>query len=177
MNCSHLMAIDPGKSGGIAVYDSTGAIRTFSMPPSFEMTRDLVREELHLAQAAKKLLVACIEVPPRFVRGNDKSTAARISVLFENYGFLRGLLYGMGINAQPIQPREWQKQYADRDGMEYAHWKRRLKEIAVATYPGRRVTLGTSDALLILDYMLRARGIKKPGSVIRLRGEEQTVLI
>jgi hypothetical protein len=136
------IAIDPGKSGGIACRDTDGTVHAVPMPDTVadldRLLRVLVCPET----------VCFIEDLPMY-RGkmNLRSTA----VLFRNFGRIEGVLASLKCRVEYLKPDWWQK--ALRLGKSADHgerWKAHLKERAQALFPRVEVTLKTADALLIL---------------------------
>lgn len=166
MTPCHCIAIDPGKSGGLALWSPDAGARAMKIPEIPDI-RSLVITEYKRAKAAGLKLSICIEEPPRYYARapGHEAPLSRISLLFENYGMLRGLMYGIGVSSYTIRPQDWQKLFAKRDKMPYSNWKRLLKDIAQREFPDLGVTLHTADALLMLSHMLRAKGIKNPRPV------------
>ena len=138
-----LLAIDPGKGGGIAYEDTDGSVHALPMP---DTVADM---ELLLRTLVCSETVCFIEDLPMY-RGkmNLRSTA----VLFRNFGRLEGVLASLKCRVEYLKPDWWQKQL--RLGKSADHgdrWKAHLKEHAQALFPKVDVTLKTADALLILE--------------------------
>lgn len=73
------------------------------------------------------------------------------------YGFLTGVLQERGVRVELVLPRTWQKRFnlgTVSACASPADWKRKLCAEAQRRYPALKVTLGTADALLILDHGL-----------------------
>jgi hypothetical protein len=138
-----LLAIDPGKSGGIAYTDTDGSVHAVPMP-------DTVADLARLLQTLVCAETTCfIEDLPMY-RGkmNLRSTA----VLFRNFGQVEGVLASLKCRVEYLKPDWWQKVL--RLGMSADHgdrWKTHLKGRAQALFPRVDVTLKTADALLILE--------------------------
>jgi hypothetical protein len=76
----------------------------------------------------------------------------------EGYGFLRGLLRGLGCVPRVVAPCRWQRPLGlgrAKDFPSDRAWKNALKAEAQRRFPHLRVTLKTADALLILDFASR----------------------
>lgn len=173
-----LVAIDSGKSGALARYYPTSGIAWYYMPDAPGLHKMLLgwKEQ---AKRSGRPMVVCVEEPPRYYKrapGKEPATS-RISLLFENYGFLRGLLYGLGISHHTVRPQDWQKCFAKRNGAAYADWKRMLRDVAQSIFPQIDVTIRAADALLMLEYMMRLRGVRTKNPETKLGpGVEQTQL-
>lgn len=170
----NLIAIDPGVGGGIAC-TIDGHIQAWRMP---ETQTDL----LMLIRGINKDVSACyIEDIPKYV-GNAVPSSA-IGVMFENFGYTKGVLQTLGIRTIAVIPRTWQKPFglgrkdtlrapkestAEERATIRKHneqakrdWKNKLKAEAQRRFPQLTVTLNTCDALLILDYGKQAEGYRE----------------
>ncbi len=146
---SGLLAIDPGKSGGIAYIDSDHTVHALPMP---DTARDLYRALEILARGPS---ICFLEEIPMF-RGkmNYRSTA----VLFRNLGQIEGVLSGLGSRIEYLKPQYWQRVLMLGESATYGkRWKTHLKAQAQALFPQLQVTLKTADALLILEAGLRTK--------------------
>jgi hypothetical protein len=144
-----LLAIDPGKSGGIAYMDSDHTVHALPMP---DTARDLYRALEILARGPS---ICFLEEIPMF-RGkmNYRSTA----VLFRNLGQIEGVLSGLGSRIEYFKPQYWQRVLMLGESATYGkRWKTHLKAQAQALFPQLQVTLKTADALLILEAGLRTK--------------------
>ena len=142
-----IIAIDPGKSGGIAILDADG-LTTHSMPDG---PSDIVR----FLRAAKKADAGVwIEEIPKFAGRNIPSSTT--AVLFENYGLIVGAALALGYSLHRVPPKVWQEPLGlgGRKSCDtQAEWKRKLRNKAAELFPDQDVTLGNADALLILHYV------------------------
>lgn len=140
------IAIDPGKSGGVA-YTSAGRLCGIKMPDSPATVVNLLRQ----LRATNDTLV--IEQLPKFVgKAIPSSTTA---VLFENFGITIGAAIALGYRLERVDPHAWQKGLGIGTGRQCKNkgeWKRKLKSKAEELFPGTEVTLATADAMLIWDY-------------------------
>lgn len=142
-----ILGIDPGKSGGLC-WGVAGCLSpaTAHMPESETDLRDLIRD----IDNGERPVVAWLEDLPKFVgKAIPSSTTA---VLFRNDGILRGLLLERGIQLREVGPRKWQSAVGMSGGgasESKTQWKNRLKALAQRLYPKTKITLSTSDAVLI----------------------------
>lgn len=138
-----VIAIDPGKSGGIAYTDTDGSVHAVPMP---ETVADLDRLLRTLVCGNTTCFVE--ELPMYRGKMNLRSTA----VLFRNFGQIEGGLAALRCRVQHMKPLYWQGLL--RLGASADHgdrWKAHLKGRAQALFPLLDVTLKTADALLILE--------------------------
>ncbi len=144
------IAIDPGQSGGIAWAETPGRPACIPMPDTLHDIVEVIARISGPALCAPKGVTAYIEQVPKFVRAIPGSAVA---VMFRNYGILLGACAALGLRIVEIPPQKWQKALGlgTSAGMTRTQWKNKLKGKAQALSPGTRVTLATSDALLILQ--------------------------
>jgi hypothetical protein len=138
-----LLAIDPGKSGGIAYTDTDGSVHAVPMPDTVSDVERLLR------------MLVCVEtvcfieeIPMYLGKMNLRSTA----VLLRNFGQIEGVLAALKCRIEYLKPDRWQK--ALRLGKSVDHgdrWKAHLKGRAQALFPRVDVTLKAAAALLILE--------------------------
>ena len=138
-----LLAIDPGKSGGIAYVDPDGSVHAVPMP---ETVSDVDRLRRTLVCVDTTCFVE--EIPMYRGKMNLRATA----VLFLNFGQIEGVLASLRCRVEYLKPDWWQKQ--QRLGKSADHgdrWKAHLKGRAQALYPCVDVTLKTADTRLTLE--------------------------
>ena len=150
-----IVAIDPGKTGGIAAWPegSTFPI-AFGMP---ETDGDLIAELRALKSASSVEPVAFLEQVTGF-RPGRRQPGSHMFTFGDNYGFLRATVQTLGFRLELVRPQLWQKALClgTSTGLEPRAWKNKLKTKAQQLYPNLEVTLKTADALLILDFARRA---------------------
>lgn len=141
-----------------------GRVNHAKMPETQESILSHIQSFATYARGHGSDPIAVIEKPPMFC-GKD-TPSSRIAVLFDNFGFIKGVLMALQIPTDEVGPKEWQASYAERPRtMKYSQWKSLLCSIAKEKFPNEKVTLKTSDAMLMLHWKLRLRGIKNPGGV------------
>lgn len=153
-----LIAVDPGKSGGIAIWPEGAHFPTaFAMP---ETDGDLVLELRTLKDASTAEPVAFIEQVTGF-RPGRKQPGSHMFTFGENYGFIRAVLQTLGFRIELVRPQQWQRALAlgTSSGLEPRDWKNKLKTKAQQLYPSCKVTLKTADALLLLEYARRGLNV------------------
>ncbi len=146
------LAIDPGKSGGIAYMSDNRPPQAVPMPPT---EGDLVVFLRDLTAGAKDA-IAFVEQVSGFVGvAQPGSSAFKFG---RNFGFILGVLQTLGVRVELVRPQKWQKSLGLGSATGCAsktEWKNKLKGAAQRLYPNLKPTLATSDALLILDYARR----------------------
>lgn len=136
-----VLAIDPGKSGGIALHVN-GKWTFTKMPATIQDTR------LLLAASSREGIIAYIEELPKFVRAIPSSA---VFVMARNYGQMEGILAMLDVPVVHVRPQLWQKALGlgDSKGMTRTAWKNKLKGRAQDYFPTAGLTLDTCDAALI----------------------------
>lgn len=143
-----IIAIDPGKNGGIAVYS---------------LEKQCVIEVIHMPSTPQELFNFL-----RIYSCNSKCYLERVGgmpgqggmAMFnfgKGYGYLEMALLACKIPTVSVTPQKWQKplQLGTRGNKTVSQWKNKLKAKAEQLFPYiGKITLATSDALLILQYGL-----------------------
>jgi hypothetical protein len=147
-----IIAIDPGTSGGFAIYDSLEiTARTQAMPATETDIVDVLHREN----------VGAVRVVMEKVGGYVGGKGAPGSAMFNfgrNCGVLIGAIVALRIPLEFVTPQTWQKALslgtAKTSGTR-SQWKNKLKAEAQRRWPLCQVNLKTADALLILSWTLR----------------------
>ena len=148
-----IIAIDPGKAGGIAYTLKEGETHSVPMPETSGDVLELLRTIRAICGPKTECyLEACI----RYVAGNAQTGSSAI-VYGRNYGFLEGCIQAIGMRLHVVRPQEWIKKLGlgTKGKMSNREWKNKLKSEAQRLFPTQTVTLKTADALLILEYANR----------------------
>lgn len=159
-----LLAIDPGKSGGIAwklVSGSKVKVTVIKMPDSelgiFDAIAEIERKALQLAAGNIHGIIERVNFRPKQRGGWEFSG---------NYHGCRMAMIALGIQFVNPTPGQWQKDFGlvqklpkKKEEMtkqeineHYKMKKQRSKELAQELYPELRVTHYASEALLLLSY-------------------------
>lgn len=140
---------DPGKNGGLAVLNATGAILDL-----FKFT-DATERDIHTYFADAKEwgrgepVWAVIER----VSASPQMGVTSAFTFGRGYGFLRGCLIGCGIPFDEVAPQTWQKLLGCRTGGD----KNISKAKAQQLFPDAKVTHAVADALLLAEYARRTK--------------------
>lgn len=150
------IGIDPGSSGGIA-WCSGGKMQAQKLDG---LTEYDVRGLLFGLVEQHDSVLAYLEVvgPNRIAKEGERRQGASSMFTFgRNYGFLRGILVGIGIPFEDVRPIVWQRSVGITSIKDdsTAEKKRRHKAKAQQFWPHLKVTLNNCDALLICEYGLR----------------------
>ena len=146
------IAIDPGKSGGIAVRYPDGRVVAFAMPNEDGDLLDYIAGLESGCRCDDWDIQAVVEKVSGFAGVGHPGS--RMFSFGQSYGFLLGALMAMSIPVQLIRPQQWQAKLqlgkASTHGSKAA-WKRHLRDEARRRFPSLKPTLATADALLMLD--------------------------
>lgn len=143
----YFLGIDPGLSGGLAVVNSDGWACALSMP----VTQRDIWDWLADAKLRLNPHMAVIER----VHSMPQQGVASTFTFGCSYGGLLMALTGVGIPFEQVTPQRWQKgmSIATRGKTESkTEFKNRLKAMAQSRFPDLKITLATSDALLIASF-------------------------
>lgn len=152
-----IVAIDPGKDGGIAFQTEGLLSGCFPMPGTEGDLTGLLRRlqppvTVYLENLVKHMGAG---IP-----------ASAMAVYASNWGFLKGAVQMAGWPLHLITPAQWQKALGmgtRKRGSSKTDWKNKLKSEAQRLYPHLNITLKTADALLILAY---AKAQEQKGNVL-----------
>lgn len=145
------IGIDPGKSGGIAVLERDGSVRTATAMP--ETDRDVLDLLCHYTGSRAVL---------EHVRASPQMGVVSAFTFGCGYGAVRMALASAGIAFHEVAPVRWQRVIgclvpgvgrAVQDspaGKKNAH-----KALAQQMFPGVKVTHALADALLLAEYCRR----------------------
>ena len=139
------IGIDPGKNGGIGfIYNETAYCRRCPATV-FEMAEEL-KTCLDLAPDITKK--AIIEVNHSMPKQGVKSVFSH----GENYGKWLGILAALNIPYVQVSPGKWMNHYGTQP-KERKDRKNNLKHLAQQRFPELKITLNTSDAILLANYL------------------------
>lgn len=138
-----IIGIDPGTSGAIAVVDGI-------YPPQWH--------KLDCTEGDAKSFLLSHDLTDSFaylelVHAMPKQGVSSVFKFGQCYGFLRGLLVGLGIPFEEVTPQKWQKAM----GCLSKGDKNVTKAKAQQLFPGVKVTHAIADALLLAEYGRRVR--------------------
>lgn len=138
-----IIGIDPGKSGGIGVYDGyTDKYKAYNCPDTIEGMVKIIEEWSNKASN-----VVCYLERVHAFPTDGKSVAFKFGM---NYGIWQGILESFKIKTTLVVPQKWQKHFGDFPKIKKER-KAKLKEIANSR-SGLKTTLKTADAILICEY-------------------------
>ena len=134
-----ILCIDPGASGGLAIFDTYNDVAAWSMPEGMTAQIDAIRA----ASAENPNLTAVIEKVGFHRPGNSAVATAKFA---RHCGHLEAALYTWGIPYTEVSPAVWMRALGTLP-KDKADRKRAIKEIVARRFPHLTITLKTSDAL------------------------------
>jgi hypothetical protein len=147
-----VIGVDPGLSGGIACRNADQSISASSMPAT---EGDLL--ELFRSLVDRGKTIVFVEEVSGFV-GKQQPGSAMFK-FGRNFGFTLGVLQALNVRIELVRPQKWQKPLGlgTASGCKSrTEWKNKLKSCAQRLYPMLKPSLGTADAILILDFGLKS---------------------
>ena len=147
-----IIAIDPGKSGGIC-WGQSEWCQSANMP---ETLGDLVELFADLAINHPNSEVYMEKVSGFIGKAQPGSAMFKFG---EGYGQLQGIIAAFEIPMNLVTPQRWQKeQHVGTKGKRTTtEWKNILKGQAQALYPQHKITLKTADSFLIFDSAVNGK--------------------
>ena len=146
----YIIAIDPGRSGGFAFWNSPVSTVLLPMPDTEGDIVDLLRTRSSNS-------VCYLEKVGGFVRTEGGQPGSAMFKFGFNFGFLQGVLMALQIPIILVTPQKWQASLGigKKGNRSTREWKNALKAEAQRRYPALKITLKTCDALLLLDYAVK----------------------
>lgn len=152
-----LIAIDPGKSGGIAVSRPGKNTECHPMPDTETEFSDCLADWYVESEIEGFEIYAAVEKVGGFIgKGQPGSSMFTFG---RGVGVIIGSLISYGIGFVEIHPQTWMKFVGagtkKGKGLEGGKWKRHLVDLAKKRHPeiSKDITLKTADAVLILDWL------------------------
>ena len=145
-----VIGIDPGKSGGVCLYDGSDLIIAFPCPSDDQEMADSINKivsGLEIESTPVSRILVAIENVHAFPT-DTRSSAFKFGC---NYGKWLGICASHKLPMEKIHPMTWMRKYGELP-KEKLERKRYLRTLALAYFPDARVTLKTTDAILIAKY-------------------------
>ena len=141
------IGIDPGVSGGIAVIFNDDYYVRKCPSTILDMAKEIAMlSEAHIGpDIPKRAIVEKVHSFP----GNSARSMFNFGT---NYGQWLGILATLKIPYILVSPHKWMSHYGSRP-KEKKERKNHLKALAQQRYPDADITLATSDAMLICNYL------------------------
>ncbi len=142
-----ILCIDPGASGGLAIFDTYNDVAAWSMPEGMTAQIDAIRA----ASAENPNLTAVIEKVGFHRPGNSAVSTAKFA---RHCGHLEAALYSVGVPFEEVAPGVWMKALGALPADKTAR-KNAIKENVARRFPHLDVTLKTADALGMLVWAMQ----------------------
>jgi len=142
-----ILCIDPGASGGLAIFDTYNDVAAWSMPEGMTAQIDAIRA----ASAENPNLTAVIEKVGFHRPGNSAVSTAKFA---RHCGHLEAALYSVGVPFEEVAPGVWMKALGALPADKTAR-KNAIKEQVARRFPYLDVTLKTADALGMLVWAMQ----------------------
>ena len=148
-----IIGIDPGKSGGVAIWNG-GLNIIVKCPKTVEEMADLIRTSTNSEYIDKNMEAIAYLEQVHAMPHDGRSSLFKFG---QNFGQWQGILAAYKVQTILVSPQKWMKYWKTKFNIEPSkdkqERKRVLKEIA-SRYTDKRVTLYNSDAILITLYGL-----------------------
>jgi len=146
-----IIGIDPGKSGGIAVWDNEDGMGAYKMPATEKDVWDLICDCSDFFEGDRngRKVFAYIE----HVHSMPGQGVASMFKFGMNYGMLRAFLIAADIPFETATPSVWQRSMKCLTKGDKNITKARAQEL----WPELKITHAVSEALLICEYGRRKR--------------------
>ncbi len=143
---THIIGIDPGASGGLAVIGKEGVITTYKFK---DQTHADISDMFEFVSELEGEKFAYLEK----VHAMPKQGVSSTFKFGQSYGFLEGMLTAHKIPFDYVTPNRWQKYL----GCQTKGDKNVTKSMAQRTWPKLKITHAIADSLLIAYYGLNVR--------------------
>ena len=139
------IGIDPGISGGLAIIYNDA----YSVKKCPNTIQEMANELITLKDQAPNLPMYCVIEKVHSFPGNSGRSMFTFGC---NYGQWTGILATLKIPYKEVTPHAWMKHYGKMP-KDKKDRKNHIKHLAQQRYPGVKITLATSDAMLIANYL------------------------
>lgn len=178
-----IIAIDPGRTGGIAWNSLSEGVQACCMPYDEDGVIKLLRQIIevnanHRIIAYMELVTGYIKVDKDEEERENRQPAHQMFKFGRGVGTLVGALKMVGIEPREVSPRTWQKPFyvslSKQNGQRKSRSERKriLRDIAQRRFQQIEVTLKTADALLIYAYASMMESQELEG----IQGDNRVVL-
>lgn len=150
-NITKIIAIDAGANGGIAIYTPNTPVRVFKMPKVENLHQLIEREK----QEGAICFLERLTLRPDDAVGGNIGKALRVQKMLANYEHIKAVFAILHIPVVLVTPVTWQTRLQLRAKgyrQEKRERKNMYKKVAQDWYRDIKVTLWSSDALLILTF-------------------------
>ena len=139
------IGIDPGKNGGIGFIYNDKAYCKRCPATVLEMAEEIKHCQELTPDIKKHAIIEQVHSMP-------KQGVKSVFTFGQGYGQWLGILASKGIPYIQITPQKWQKYYGAMP-KDKKDRKNHLKHLAQQRFPEIKITLATSDAILLANYL------------------------
>lgn len=149
MTIDCIIGIDPGKSGGIAIWRPNHKTEVKKMPSDL-LT---LKEWFDYMSEITKPIIFLEKIQMRTDDLNEPGKVFRIQKMLAEYEKLKAIISLSGIPFVMVHPQKWQNALKLRvKGEEKKERKIRYRNAAANNYPEVNATLWNADALMIMHF-------------------------
>ena len=142
-----IIGIDPGASGGAAVYDEDDhVLYTHKCPDNTKAMTAIINSAKARSWIDDQKLMCVIEKVHAFPT-DARSSAFKFGM---NFGIWQGILSSFNVEVVLVTPRKWQRHFGELPKIKKER-KNKMKQIATEL-SGLKATLKTADAILLTIY-------------------------
>lgn len=163
-----IIGLDPGTKGGLAILAGDGQF-VYAMGLEKLTESEVVSVLSEHLTAWKMTPTLTVRAFLEKVNATPKAGSSASFKFGASYGFLRGVLHGLEIPFEDVQPKAWRKTVGlgaakgsvkvgfddDGGGAAYAARKKASRAKAQQLFPNIKVTNAIADALLIAEHGVR----------------------
>ena len=145
-----IIGIDPGASGGAAVYDEDEhSLYTHKCPDNTRAMTAIINSAKARSWIDDQKLICVIEKVHAFPT-DARSSAFKFGM---NFGKWLGILGSLNVTTMEVTPQTWMKSFQPLPKIKKER-KNELKRIASEMFPENKITLATSDAALMVAWYM-----------------------
>lgn len=159
MKIDCVIGIDPGVSGGLAIYRPNRKTEVIKMPRDLMELKEWFNNMTGICNPL--VFVEKVQLRPDDVSADNPGKAFRVQKLLGEFEKLKTIIAMCDVPFVLVHPQKWQNTLKLRvKGEEKPERKKRYQTAAANLYPDIKATLWNADALMIMHfgrYMLQAQ--------------------
>lgn len=159
MKIDCIIGIDPGASGGIAIWRPNNFLKVVKMPKDIDEIKRFLEQYKEICNPI--VFLEKLSVRPDDVSVTDgvanMGKMYRIQKMMQNFEQLKATIHFLNIPYVMVNPMKWQQDLklrvkSGRKSESKTERKNRFKEVAGRLYPEVKQTLWSSDATLLMHF-------------------------
>lgn len=155
-----IIGIDPGATGGIAMWRPNSEVVTIKMPKELMDLRDWLEYVKTISESPlvfiEKVQMRPDDILPAETPDEHRANmgkAYRIQIMLQNFQRLKDILEFSDVPYIQVHPMSWQSfLHVRKKGEDKKDRKNRYKKYATENYPSIKVNLWNADALLLMHF-------------------------